>query len=148
LDAAGASRAQAETSAVLKNVRVVDVLERDCLEVDGHANLQTFVNDYLLRTGKNCFLVRDGKGIEGIITPYDLRETDRSRWPYTTVEQAMKRVDQLRAVTPDTPIGDAIEIMKQNEVNELPVVRNGRIEGFITRGGVLRLLQTRAALDM
>ena len=148
LDAAGTSRAQAETSAVLKNVRVVDVLERDCLEVDGHANLQTFVNDYLLRTGKNCFLVRDGKGVQGIITPYDLRQTDRSRWPYTTVEQAMQRVDQLRAVTPDTLIGDAIDIMSQNEVNELPVVRDGRIEGFITRGGVLRLLQTRAALDM
>jgi hypothetical protein len=65
LDAAGASRAQIETSAVLRNVRAADVLERDCLVVDGHENLETFVNEYLLRTGKNCFLVQNGQGIRG-----------------------------------------------------------------------------------
>jgi len=148
LDAAGASRAQSEVSTVLRGVRAGDLLERDCLVVDGHENLQTFVNDYLLRSGKNCFLVRDGKGIEGIITPYDLRETDRASWLYTTVEQVMQRLDQLRAITPDTPVSEAIEIMDRQDVNELPVVEKGRIEGFISRGGVLRLLQTRAALDM
>jgi Zn-dependent protease/predicted transcriptional regulator len=148
LDAAGASRAQIETSAVLQNVRAADVLERDCLVVDGHENLETFVNEYLLRTGKNCFLVQNGQGIEGIITAYDLRKTDRARWPYTTVEQAMQRLDQLHAVAPDTPVNEAIEIMHREEVNELPVVRDGRIEGFITLGAVLRLLQTRAAFEM
>src|SRR6266850_2820409 len=148
LDAAGASRAQIETSSVLRNVRAVDLLERDCLVVDGHENLETFVNDYLLRTGKNCFLVQNGQGIEGIITAYDLRKTDRARWPYTTVEQAMQRLDQLHAVAPDTPVNEAIEIMHREEVNELPVVRDGRIEGFVTLGAVLRLLQTRAALEM
>lgn len=148
LDAAGASRAQIETSPVLRNVRAADVLERDCLVVDGHENLETFVNEYLLRTGKNCFLVQNGQGIEGIITAYDLRKTDRARWPYTTVEQAMQRLDQLHAVAPDTPVNEAIEIMHREEVNELPVVRDGRIEGFITLGAVLRLLQTRAAFEM
>jgi Zn-dependent protease/CBS domain-containing protein len=148
LDAAGASRAQSEVSTVLRGVRAADLLERDCLVVDSHENLQTFVNNYLLRTGKSCFLVRDGQGIEGIITPYDLRATDHARWLYTTVEQAMQRLDQLRAITPDTPVSEAIEIMDREDVNELPVVGNGRIEGFISRGGVLRLLHTRAALDM
>jgi CBS domain-containing protein len=102
----------------------------------------------LLRTGKQCFLVRNGQGVEGIITPYEVKETDRSRWPYTTVGQAMQPLDKLRAITPDTPVREAMEIMSREDVNELPVMRDGRIEGFITRGGVLRLLQTRAALDM
>ncbi|MDX6500335.1 MAG: hypothetical protein QOG23_3595, partial [Blastocatellia bacterium] len=38
--------------------------------------------------------------------------------------------------------------MDRENANELPVAHNGRIEGFITRRGVLRLLQTRAALEM
>jgi len=38
--------------------------------------------------------------------------------------------------------------MEREKVNELPVAREGRIEGFVTRGGVMRLLQTRAALEM
>jgi len=148
LDAAGASRAQVEVSSRLRGVRAGDLLERNCVVVSAHDNLQTFVDNYLLRTGGQCFLVRDGHGIEGIITPYEVIGTDRARWPYTTIDQAMRRLDQLPAITPDTPIVEAIEIMDRENANELPVARNGRIEGFVTRGGVLRLLQTRAALEM
>jgi hypothetical protein len=32
-------------------------MARDCTVVDGNANLQTFVHDYLLRTGRRCFLL-------------------------------------------------------------------------------------------
>ena len=75
--------------------------------------------------------------------------SDRSyALPYTTVEQAMRPLDRLPAVTPETAIIEALEIMDQEKVNELPIAKDGRIEGFITRGGVMRLLQTRAALEM
>ena len=83
-----------------------------------------------------------------IITPFEVIEIDRARWPYTTVKQAMRPLDRLPGVTPETPITKAIEIMESEKVNELPVARNGRIEGLVTRGGVMRLLQTRAALEM
>lgn len=148
LEAAGASRAQVENSERLRGVRARDLLERDCLVVDGHDNLQTFVNESLLRTGKQCFLVENANGVAGIITPHEIKETDRSRWPYTTVSQAMRPLAQLRAVTPGTPITDVMEIMNHEDMDQLPVVRDGRIEGVISRGGVLRLLQTRAAFDM
>jgi Zn-dependent protease len=148
LEAARESRRQVEVSSHLSGIRAGDLLERECEVVSGHDNLQTFVDEHLLRTGNQCFLVRDGHGIEGIITPYEVAATDRASWPYTTIDQAMRPLDQLPAVTPDTPIAEAIEIMDREDANELPVVREGRIEGFITRGGVLRLLQTRTALEM
>jgi predicted transcriptional regulator len=148
LEAARESRRQVEVSSHLSGIRAGDLLERECEVVSGHDNLQTFVDEHLLRSGNQCFLVRDGHGIEGIITPYEVAATDRARWPYTTIDQAMRPLDQLPAVTPDTPIAEAIEIMDREDANELPVVREGRIEGFITRGGVLRLLQTRTALEM
>jgi Zn-dependent protease len=148
LNAAGASRRQVEVSSHLRGVRAGDLIERDCEVVSAHDNLQTFVDEHLLRTGNQCFLVRDGHGIEGIITPYEVAATDRARWSYTTIEQAMRPLDQLPAVSPDTPITEAIEIMDRENANELPVARNGRIEGFITRGTVLRLLQTRGVLEM
>lgn len=148
LEAAGASRAQVEINERLKGVNAGDVVERNCLVVDGHDNLQDFVNKYLLRTGTQCFLVRDGHGIEGIITPHEVIETDRARWAQTTVEQAMRPLERLPAVDPETPISEALEIMDRENANELPVAKNGRIEGFLTRSGVMRLLQTRLALEM
>jgi Zn-dependent protease/CBS domain-containing protein len=148
LEAAGASRAQVEINERLKGVNAGDVVERDCLVVDGHNNLQDFVNNYLLRSGTQCFLVRDGHGIEGIITPHEVIETKRTRWAQTTVEEAMRPLDRLPAVDPETPVSEALEIMDRENANELPVAKNGRIEGFLTRSGVMRLLQTRLALEM
>lgn len=146
LEASGATRAQFELGQHLKGVKAGDLLERDCAVVHGSDSLQTFVNDYLLRTGKQCYLVRDNNGIEGIITPDDVAETDRNRWPEMTVEQVMRPLDQLHSVTPDTPVNEALEIMSEDDVNQLPVVLNKRIEGFISRRGVLRLLQMHSAL--
>ena len=58
----------------------------------------------------------------------------------------MRPLDRLPAVTPETAIIEALEIMDQEKVNELPIAKDVRIEGFITRGGVMRLLQdTRSA---
>jgi Zn-dependent protease len=148
LEAASSSRRQVEANAILRGMRAGDLIERNCMFVDGRESLERFVNEVLLRTGRNCFLVRAGDGIEGMITADDIIRIDRSRWPSTTIEQAMQPVDRTPAVKPDTPVSEAMEIMSEKEVNELPVVRNGRFEGLITLGGVVRLLQTRAALGM
>jgi Zn-dependent protease len=148
LEAARASYAQVEINQRLRNVLVRDLLDNDCLVVNGHDDLQTFVNEYLLRTGKRCFLVRDGHGIEGLITPHEVKEIDRSRWPYTKIEEVMRPLDRLHSVTPETTVTEAMEIMNRDDVNQLPVVRDGQIEGFISRAGVLRLLQTQADLEM
>jgi Zn-dependent protease/predicted transcriptional regulator len=148
LEAAGASRAQVENGEQWRDVRARDLLERDCPVVDGRDNLRTFVNESLLPTGKQCFLVQNRNKVAGMITPREIKGTDRAQWPYTTVGQAMRPLDQLRAVTPGTPIADVLEIMDQEDINQLPVVRDGRIEGVISRGGVLRLLLTRPAFEM
>ena len=60
----------------------------------------------------------------------------------------MRPLRELSAVTPDTAVTAAMEIMNSKDLNQLPVVRNGHIEGLVTRGGLLRLLQTRAELEM
>ena len=148
LEAAGASRAQVENGEQWRDVRARDLLERDCPVVDGQDNLRTFVNESLLPTGKQCFLVQNHNKVAGMITPREIKGTDRAEWPYTTVGQAMRPLDQLHAVTPGTPIADILEIMDQEDINQLPVVRDGRIEGVISRGGVLRLLLTRPAFEM
>jgi hypothetical protein len=38
--------------------------------------------------------------------------------------------------------------MGRENVNQLPVVSDGRLEGMISRAHVVRLLQTRAELNM
>jgi CBS domain-containing protein len=44
-------------------------------------------------------------------------------------------------VTPDAPLAAAIEMMTREDLNQLPVVSDGRVEGILSRSKILRLLQ-------
>jgi hypothetical protein len=41
----------------LRGRPVTDIMERDCPTVEGHLTLKDFVDEYLLRTGRRCFIV-------------------------------------------------------------------------------------------
>lgn len=148
LDASRTSYAQVELSVRLRSVRVADLMERDCEVIDGHLNLQTFAHDYLLRTGRRCHIVAENGRIEGLITTHEVRTIPQARWPYVTVDSVMRPLAELRTVSPDTPILEALELMAREDVNQLPVTASGRLEGILTRSHVMRILQTRAELGV
>jgi Zn-dependent protease/predicted transcriptional regulator len=146
LDAAGASYAQSALVQGLRGVRVADVMSRDCPIVDSRTNLQNFADQYLLRTGKRCFIVANNGIIAGLITAHEVKQIEPAKWPYTVVDDVMRPLDRLHAVAPNSPVAEALDLMGREDVNQLPVVDQGRLEGVISRGHILRLLQTRAEL--
>ncbi len=148
LNAAKATYAQQELTERLRGVRVGDLMTRDCTVVDGNDNLQTFVNDYLLHTGRRCFLVAEQSVVTGLITPNEVKGIPKARWPFTTVYEVMRPLEQLRTVTPETPVSEALEIIGREDINQLPALTNGRLEGMISRDQILRYLLTRAELKM
>jgi Zn-dependent protease/predicted transcriptional regulator len=147
-NAAKAVYARQEMTERLRGVRVGDLMTLDCTVVDGNDNLQTFVHDYLLHTGRRCFLIAEQGEVTGLITPNEVKGIPRARWPYTTVYDVMRPLEQLRTVTPETPVSEALEIIGRDDINQLPAVANGRLEGMISRDQILRYLLTRAELKM
>ena len=148
LSASRESQAQVAITEGLKGVRVADVMSRDYSTVDGYLNLQTFVEEHLVRTGRRCFVVTLNGHPEGMITPNEITEVPRARWPYTTVADVMRPLDQVRTVGPDTPVTEALEVMAREDLNQLPVATDGQLAGVISRAHVLQLLQTRAKLHV
>jgi Zn-dependent protease/predicted transcriptional regulator len=144
--AASASYAQTEASAALAGVRVADVMSEDWGTVDGNINLQTFADEFLLRTGRRCFVVTQNGRPLGLVSVSDLKRIERQRWPLTTVSEIVVPLEQVRTVSPETNIKDALGILMRGEVNELPVISNGDLVGVITRGNVVQFLKTRSEL--
>ena len=91
-------------------------------------------------------MVEEKGSVAGIITPHEVKSIARARWPYTTVDEVMLPLDRLHAVSSDTLVTEALETMGREDVNQLPVVNDGRLPGIISRGHILRTLQTRAEL--
>jgi CBS domain-containing protein len=58
----------------------------------------------------------------------------------------MRPLADLHVVSPDTPASEALEVMSREDVNHLPVVATGHVEGVVSRNEIVNLLQTRRTL--
>jgi Zn-dependent protease/predicted transcriptional regulator len=146
LQAARESYSQVGLAHAFEGVRVADVMTRDCPTVDGWLNLENFVEQELLRTGRRCFFVVDKGEITGLVTPHEIKQIDRAKWPFTTVRDVMRSVDDLHAVAPEASLSSALESMSRYDLNQLPVISNRHLEGVLSRAEVLGYLQTHAEL--
>jgi Zn-dependent protease len=147
LQAAGASYMQVRMRTLLSGLRVKDVMSSDCNAVNPNISLQDFVHEHLLRSGRRCFLVIQDARLLGLITPNEVRAIEPMEWPSTTVRTAMQPADKIHLVTRDMPATEALDIMGREDVNQLPVVSDGRVEGVVTRAHLLQLLRSRAEVD-
>lgn len=55
-----------------------------------------------------------------------------------TVREAMTR--QVLCVAPEQPLAEVASLMSNKDVDRVPVVRDGRLVGFLTRGDIVRKL--------
>ena len=101
----------------------------------------------LLRTGRRCFIVVEKSEITGLVTPHEIKQIDRAKWPLMTLHDIMRPIGDVRSVAPDASLGSALELMSRDDLNQLPVVSNGHLEGVLSRAQVLSHLQTRAELQ-
>ncbi len=148
LDAATASYAQAEVLTGLRGMRVSDLMSNDCMTVPGDMPLQQFADEYLLKTGRRWYVVEDRGTIIGLITSADLAKIEKARWMDIPVREVAQPLHEVRSVSPDTPVAEALQTMGREDLNQLPVVEAGRMEGMLSRGHIMRALQTRSELSM
>ena len=144
LSASRESYAQVAITESLKGLRARDVMSSDHPTIDSRTNIQTLVDEHFLRMGRRCFFVSENGRIVGLVTPHEVREVERQRWPYKTVDEVMRPLDQLRTIALDTPVQKALEIMGSEDLNQLPVVEDNEVRGILTRAHILQLLQIRA----
>ena len=147
LDASRRSYFQVVLMERLRGRPVADIMDRDCPTVEGHLSMQDFVHEYLSRSGHRCFAVVQNGHLSGLVTPNEVEHVDRERWAQTSVQAMMRPVSQLRTIAPDTPAIQALEIMSREDINQLPVLSDGRLEGLFSRRHILDFLQNHAELN-
>ena len=147
VQAASATLYQVQASSMLRGSRVADLMSRDCGRVDAAASVQEFVDWHLMRSEGRCFLVLEGERIVGLVALSDVRKVDRDRWSQTPVQAIMQPLERVHAVTPDTPVMEALEKMAHEDVNQLLVISGAQVLGVVTRAHILRVLRVRSELQ-
>jgi len=96
-------------------------------------------NDILIRHRRFFIVEKDGKNI-GLLTIHDIKRAPRNKWDTITVSEIMKPLNEVKTVEINLPLTEALKLMDQEGVNQLPVVEEGEIVGVLTRESLISLL--------
>jgi signal-transduction protein with cAMP-binding, CBS, and nucleotidyltransferase domain len=106
------------------------------------------VQDYFLIYHHDGYpVVKDGE-IQGIVTLRCVRSVPKEQRASVTIAQAMVPRDRTIVIKPTQSALDAFQKMARARVGRLLVAEDGKLMGILTRGDVMRTIQTRRELGI
>lgn len=107
-------------------------------------SLQRVAEERVLAQAERALFVEDMGHVSGLITVADLSKVPRGEWETTTVRAAMVPSERVITVTSEVSALEAMRLMQEHDVHQLPVIDDGTLVGMLTRGDVLRRLELNA----
>ncbi|HEX76181.1 MAG TPA: CBS domain-containing protein [Dehalococcoidia bacterium] len=147
-NAATTSYRQALLRDALYGFTARDVMNTDCPVISHKVSLDQLVQDYILHTGRHCFIVVEEGKLEGIVTLHDIKTVSQERWSTTSVKEIMVPTDKLKIACPDQDALSVFEQMDEGNVNQMPVIEEGKVIGMVARDGLIHFLRIRGDLGI
>lgn len=142
---AGNAAQSASIQDTLSHYTAADAVNPNSPIVSVELSLREFANDYIIgsKTQWRKFLVTDEAGyLIGSIAVDDLKLISTSEWPTTQVKELMKAVESTTTIKSNVTLLEAIAILEDRELSELPVINdNGVLVGLLEKGEIIRKLQ-------
>jgi Zn-dependent protease/predicted transcriptional regulator len=140
--AAQETYAQVAIQSTLAGLSAADIMTPDVPMVPRDMSIEDYVQE-VLRTGRRCHIVT-GNGVPvGLVTLHAVRDCPREEWSNTSVQAAMRKLDEIQWAAPAESVLGILNRMRERDINQMPVLEEGRIVGIVARDAILRVLQTR-----
>src|SRR5262245_1944085 len=129
-----------------KNIRVGDWMTETVLAVETFDSI-AIARQLMAKHRVNQLPVLDNDHLIGIVTDRDIRDAyptsmmiDRAEAidrfaEKVTVEEVMTH--DVFIVRPETPLATAVGLLRRHRIGSLPVMKNGKLAGIITRSDIL-----------
>lgn len=130
----------------LSQIPVTDVMTKDPQTIPPDINLLDLVEDYFFKRRYSSFPVIENERLVGMVEINDVKRIPKEKWGRTTVREVMHPWDEVKTITPDMDTFEVLMEMIDRQVGRLPVVKNGKIEGIVSRKDILSFVQLREEL--
>ncbi len=153
-NAAAANYQQSNLQEQLRNLRVDQVMARTLPWIPSKLPVSRLVNEYIMHSGERYYFVRrDGYGFDeddprpyGLVTVTDVTRLSSDAWPLTPVDRIMTPWEKVITTTPQVPLVDAMHLMDDANVAQLPVVQFNQLIGVLSRQQIFRFIRLRSQL--
>ncbi len=139
---------QVVTESLLEGVKARDLMNREYTTIPRGLPIQALLDEYILKKKERVFLVEDNDQVLGIVCLEDVKAAPRDRWEQMTVADVMTPRDELASVSPDTDGSDILKSLAARDINQVPVIEDGRVTGIICRTELLRYIQLKRELGV
>ena len=124
-------------SYLLSNIDLAEFVERDFTEVPEHIKLRQLV-ELIASSKRNIFPVVNKEGnLKGLITIDDIRDIMFKQNLYDSVSVNQLMHAPRYAITEKHNVNSAMKLFDESHLWNIPVVFNGRYEGFISKSTIL-----------
>jgi CBS domain-containing protein len=144
--AASSSVQQVDMEARLDHVTARDVAQPVQVTVPPGISVAELVDAYMLPRGLRAVAVVDNTRLIGIVTASDVMKVPVVQRAGVAVAAIMAGRERLHTVTLDTPAVDAMELISENNVEQVPVLDGSELVGMLSRTDIFRQLELRESL--
>lgn len=132
----------------LTGVTVGDIMTRQVLTVPPDITVQQLVSDYFLVHPHGGYPVMKDGQLLGLVTLQSARAIPKEQRATETVAQAMVPFERAPTVQHTLSALDALQRMGRERVGMILVTEGGRLLGIVTRGDLMKAIQTRQELEL
>lgn len=147
-NAAAGSYRQLALQEMLKGHKVTEAMTTDCPVVSPELTIEQLVHGNILTLGRRCFPVVQHNGIVGLVTIHDIKSVPRDQWISKTVREAMTPFSKLKTVSPDADLSTVMQIMAEENINQVLVIKDNNIVGMVARDNLIAFINLRGELGV
>lgn len=145
--AAKAQIQQLRVQDLLAGYSVSQAMSRNFTVLNPDNTLKQLMDLHILEEGKRYFIVKDEDKIIGLLNLNQIKRVPRDKWSTTTIGQWMIPVDKIHTITPDMQLVDALKMMENDGISQLPVIEGNNLLGILSRESLSNFLLTLQNLD-
>ncbi|MFO7815312.1 MAG: site-2 protease family protein [Halanaerobiales bacterium] len=114
----------------LSDLKVKDLMSQDVAYISGDITVKELLNKMLHKSHSGYPILENGK-LAGCVTMEDIRNIDPQKHHNISVREIMST--DIKKISPEEDINKALQLLLEEDIGRLMVVRDNKLVGIITR---------------
>jgi len=140
LSAAEASARAFTQGRIMKRLDLGGLINFDVPRVAADLTINDWVQQQVLPKYQRSALVEDNGHIVGLVSLSDIGKLPQQEWSHKRLNQIMTPVQSLHFVSASDSVDDVLSLMQTYGINQVPVIEDDRVVGWVDREQLLRAL--------